>query len=75
MERTLINELKENKESKISGFATKIRDTKYMIFVILRDRTGFIQVSLDKNEQSDLCEKLNNVIAGSVIEFTGKIPF
>ena len=73
MERTLINELKENKESKISGFATKIRDTKYMIFVILRDRTGFIQVSLDKNEQSDLCEKLNNVIAGSVIEFEGKM--
>ena len=35
--------------------------------------SGFIQVSLDKNEQSDLCEKLNNIIAGSVIEFEGKM--
>ena len=35
MKRVLINELVENEESRISGFASKIRDTKYMIFVIL----------------------------------------
>ena len=73
MERTLINELKENEESRISGFATKIRDTKYMIFVILRDRSGFIQVSIDKGSQEELCKKLEGIIAHSVIEFTGKM--
>lgn len=73
MKRTLINELKENEESKISGFATKIRDTKYMIFVILRDRSGFIQVSIDKGTQEELCKNLEGVIAHSVIEFTGKM--
>lgn len=71
MKRSLINELEENKKSKISGFATKIRDTKYMIFVILKDRSGLIQVSLDKEKNSELCKKLEGVIAGSVIEFTG----
>ena len=73
MERTLINKLKENEESRISGFATKIRDTKYMIFVILRDRSGFIQVSIDKGTQEELCKQLEGVIAHSVIEFTGKM--
>ncbi len=73
MKRILINELVENEESKISGFASKIRDTKYMIFVILKDRTGSIQVSLDKGTQEELCKSLDGVIAGSVIEFEGKM--
>ena len=73
MKRVLINELVENEESRISGFASKIRDTKYMIFVILKDRTGSIQVSLDKGTQEELCKELDGVIAGSVIEFEGKM--
>jgi aspartyl-tRNA synthetase len=73
MKRVLINELNENEEARISGFASKIRDTKYMIFVILKDRTGSIQVSIDKGTQEDLCKSMEGVIAGSVIEFTGKM--
>ena len=73
MKRTLLKDLKENEESKISGFIERIRDTKYMLFVIVKDRTGFIQVSLDKNTNVDLINKLENIIAGSVIEFTGKM--
>lgn len=75
MKRTLLKNLKENEETKIAGFIEKIRDTKYMLFVIVKDRTGFIQVSLDKNTNKDLIEKLDNVIAGSVIEFTGKMVY
>ena len=73
MKRTLLNNLTPNEETKISGFIERIRDTKYMLFVIVKDRTGFIQVSLDKNTNADLIKKLENVIAGSVIEFTGKM--
>ncbi len=73
MKRTLLKDLIENEETKISGFIERIRDTKYMLFVIVKDRTGFIQVSLDKNINADLIKKLENVIAGSVIEFTGKM--
>ena len=51
MKRTLLKNLKENEETKISGFIERIRDTKYMLFVIVKDRTGFIQVSLDKNNK------------------------
>lgn len=73
MERTLINELKENEPSKISGWAEVIRDTKYMIFVIMKDRTGTIQVSIDKEKNKDIVGPLNNILAHSVLSFTGSM--
>lgn len=71
MERILIEKLEENKKSRISGWAEKIRDTKYMIFVILKDRSGVIQVSIDKEKNKDIVEKLNGVLASSVLSFEG----
>ena len=73
MIRTLINNLKENEESKISGWAKKIRNTKYMYFIVLEDRTGSIQVSLEKENNEELCNKLEGVLSDSIIEFTGKM--
>ena len=70
MKRTLINELKENVTSNIRGFAEKIRNTKYMIFIILRDRSGIIQVSISK-EQEELVKKMENVLDDSILEFNG----
>ena len=71
MERILIEKLEENKKSRVSGWAEKIRDTKYMIFVILKDRSGVIQVSIDKEKNKDIVEKLNGVLANSVLSFEG----
>ncbi len=73
MKRILINELKENEISKISGWATTIRDTKYMIFIILKDRSGFIQVSIDKNNNAEIVKKLEGILANSILSFTGKM--
>ncbi|MDE5539981.1 MAG: aspartate--tRNA(Asn) ligase, partial [Bacilli bacterium] len=71
--RTLINNLQENETTTIKGWANTIRDTKYMIFVVLSDRSGSIQVSIDKGNSPKLVEKLTGVIANSVLEFTGKM--
>ncbi len=73
MKRTLISELKENEEAKISGFLEKIRDTKYMVFAVLKDMSGTIQVSIDKEANKDLVAKLEGIIASSVASFTGKM--
>ena len=54
--RTKINELKENEITKISGYVTKVRDTKYMTFLMLKDISGEIQVSFSKEEQASLIE-------------------
>ena len=71
MNRTLINNLKENEKTKISGWAKKIRNTKYMYFIILQDRTGSIQVSIEKETNKELCDKLEGVLSDSIIEFEG----
>ena len=73
MKRTLINNLIENEESKISGFAKKIRNTKYMYFIILEDRSSSIQVSIEKETNKEMCEQLEGVLSDSVIEFVGKM--
>ena len=69
--RTLIKDLKENEISKISGFAKKIRDTKYMIFIVLQDRTDSIQVSIEKENNEELVKKLDGILPDSIIEFEG----
>ena len=73
MVRTLINNLKENEETKISGWAKKIRDTKYMYFIVLQDRSGSIQVSIEKEGNEELTSKLDGVLTDSILEFTGKM--
>ena len=73
--RTLIKDLKEQEITTVSGWATKIRDTKYMIFVILKDRSGKIQVSIDKNAQPDLVEKLDSVLSNSILSCKGKMVY
>lgn len=73
MKRTLIRELKPEEYSKISGWALKIRDTKYMVFIVLQDRSGKIQVSIDKKNNEELVKKLEGVLAYSILSFTGKM--
>lgn len=73
MKRVLIKDLPENTETKISGWIETIRNTKYMIFVMLKDRSGKIQVSIDKNTNSELGVKLEGILASSVVSFTGKM--
>ena len=70
--RIKINELKENETATISGLVDKVRNTKYMVFVVLRDITGHIQVSIEKKENEELATKVAEITIGSFISFTGK---
>lgn len=72
MERVLIKNLEENELVKISGMIKTIRNTKYMIFIKLKDRSGYIQVSVDKikEELANICSSLTT---GSFVSFTGKM--
>lgn len=71
--RTYIKELNENETTKIAGFVTKVRDTKYMTFVMLKDITGEIQVSFSKEECASLIEDVSKCTVGSVISIDGKM--
>jgi aspartyl-tRNA synthetase len=71
MERCLIKNLEEEKTSEIRGMVSKVRDTKYMVFIVIKDRSGLIQVSLDKNENKDLIDEALKITTGSIVSFTG----
>ncbi len=71
--RTYIKDLKENEKAKIAGFITKIRDTKYMVFVMLKDISGEIQVSFSKDTNEDLIEEILKCTVGSVVTIEGNM--
>ncbi len=64
----------ENKEIAIQGFVDKIRNLQYVQFVILRDATGKIQVTIEKNEENkELVEIIDNLTLESTLKITGKV--
>lgn len=71
MERTQIQSLKEKEQAHIAGFVEKVRDTRYMVFVVIKDITGRIQVSIDKELQKNLVEDALKLTQGSVAGFLG----
>ncbi len=73
MKRTHVEDLAFDTESKISGWVEKVRDTRYMVFVVFKDITGRIQISIDKGQQPALAEEIIKAIPGSVVSFTGKL--
>ena len=75
MERCLINDLKENNTSMISGMIEKVRDTKYMVFIIIKDRTSKIQVSIEKEGNDKLINEALKITTGSIVEFEGIMKY
>lgn len=73
MKRVLIKDLKEKEQTKISGWVEKIRDTKYMIFIILKDRSGSIQISVEKENNKEMVEQLANVLTDSILSIDGEM--
>ena len=72
-----VNELDKyiDKEITFSGFIDAIRDKKWVMFVILRDATGKVQMTLEKSEESnkEMLKILTNTKVESTIKVTGKL--
>ena len=72
-----VNELENyiDKEITFSGFVDAIRDKKWVMFVILRDSTGKVQMTIEKSEESNqkLLDIMSNTTVESVIKVTGKL--
>ena len=71
MNRVKIGELEFNQPCTIKGWLEKIRDSKYMIFLVVKDITGKIQVTIEKEKMPQLVEKLKGIIANSVVSVDG----
>jgi len=71
MNRIKISELKnyDGKEIYVQGFVDKIRDLQYVQFLILRDSSGKVQLTIEKNEENS---KLNEIVSNITLESTIK---
>lgn len=71
-----IKELSEykDKEITIQGFVDNIRNLQYVQFVILRDSTGKVQMTIEKNEDNaSLVEIIDHLTLESTVKVTGKL--
>ena len=57
-------------EITIEGFVDNIRDLQYVQFLVVRDVTGKVQVTIEKSEEN--C-KLNEIVSNLTVESTVKI--
>lgn len=77
MKNITLSELKNNFDETvtISGFVDEIRNLKWVQFIVLRDSTGKVQITIEKSEEKnkDLVELVNNLTVESTIKVTGKI--
>lgn len=58
---------------KVSGFVENIRDSKAMVFLVLKDITGKVQVALEKEKNAELASKLESVTGDSVLTIVGDL--
>ena len=72
-----VEELGEHlgKEITFSGFVDAIRDKKWVMFVILRDNTGKLQMTIEKSDENNapLLEIMNNTSVESTVKVTCKV--
>ncbi len=77
MKKIYVNELNNyiDKEIEFSGFIDTIRDKKWVMFVILRDSTGKVQMTIEKSEEQnkELLKIMNDITVESTVKITGKL--
>ena len=72
MERTYAANVRGADEIKVCGFVDTIRNKSKMAFIVLKDITGKVQVTVEKNEDPELDAAVNSLTPDSVITVIGK---
>lgn len=69
-----ISKLKEGRV-KVGGTIETIRDKKSIQFVVLKDFSGKIQLTIDKIAYPDVGEKFSHLLPGSTVEVEGNLVY
>ena len=73
MKRTLIHEACNETPVKIEGFLERIRNTRNMAFLVVRDRSGSMQVTIEKEQRPEWAELIDQLTPDSVLSLEGVI--
>lgn len=71
MERTLIARLQPGMPARIQGFVEALRDRKTMAFLVVADRSGRVQATIDKGASPALAQAVASLTVGSVVTVEG----
>ena len=73
MERLYIGKIKDHldTEVKLQGFVDTFRDSKAMAFIVLKDITGKVQITIEKANHPELLDLLPQITPDSVLTVLG----
>ena len=75
MNRTYVRDIKNNigEVVKVQGFVENFRNSRAMAFIVLKDITGKIQVTIEKEQHPEMEAALDILTGDSVITVVGKV--
>ena len=72
MERTLIKNVVPGVH-RVQGFVENFRNKRTMAFIVVKDATGKLQVTIEKEKHPEMLEMLDNLTIHSVVTFEGEV--
>jgi len=75
MKRTYVKDIKNklNESVLVQGFVENLRNGKAMAFIVLKDITGKIQITVEKEKCENLCAAVDELTPDSVISVIGVV--
>lgn len=73
MERSLIAQMKKGERNKFQGFVENIRNKRTMAFLVLRDYTGRVQLTIEKEKYPEIAAAVDKLTVESVITVEGMV--
>ena len=73
MKRVQIKDLKLKEVNRLAGFVENIRNKKSMCFIVLKDVSGRLQITIEKANHPKWDDLLASITTGTVIEVEGKV--
>ena len=72
MERTYIKDVTPGYR-RVQGFVENFRNKRTMAFIVVRDFTGKLQITIEKEKHPEMLEMLDNLTIHSVVSFEGEV--
>ena len=72
MERTYIKDVTPGVR-RVSGFVENFRNKRTMAFIVVKDITGKLQVTIEKEKHPEMLEMLDSLTIHSVVTFEGEV--
>ena len=72
MERTYIKDIEPGRH-KVQGFVENLRNKRTMAFIVVKDFTGKLQVTVEKEKHPEMVELLDKLTVHSVVTFEGEV--